>query len=95
MWEPIIRWPLRLTPPLGGGAIGLKIPEAGDAQFVILVFEPRGSGYECMACAEVYGSWGDRLLSPGDVEAHAKAHQLGYDYALCVQKKMEAVNGIR
>ena len=82
------KFPLRLTLPPGLGAVKPG-PDmlTGSASYFLLIFEPRRGEWECMACAETYGSGVKRFLSPGDVPAHAEAHQTGIDYALVLKKK--------
>ena len=80
------RVPLNLT-PLRTAAEGPETDVAAIQNSMQLIFVPRREGWECMACTETYGWDQNRLLSPGHVTEHARAHQMGLDYALILKKR--------
>src|SRR5579859_2457344 len=57
----------------------LRKVSVGDFEVTFLDFIPEGEQYRCIACSEVGRS--TTLLSPGEVDQHVNAHQMGFNYA--------------
>lgn len=78
-----MNYPLRISPRLRSY---FQIDLTGSVQFVAVGFRRINyNHFDCMACAECGNEW-----IGVDWQDHGRAHQMGLDYALYIQAKLQA-----
>lgn len=78
------RYPLRITQrvPYGSGT-SFKVTDFSQLWTIVFEYWERQQMFDCIACREAGNEW-----IGSDPEQHGRDHQMGFDYALTVQAKL-------